>query len=337
MFLFLIAPVTVAGQGVRMSADFMPLSVGNRWVYDVVNSEGRKLSEVEFAVREHTILKGRSFYVLTRFPFVMEGGDRMQVVRYDKAEKQFVRIYEEEEGPLFLADGSTAEVVEADKTGLPIKFVLHTASMDITFQRGIGIIEVRLQGANGVQIAKIASARVGEGIDPARTTTTAAAPPRPPTADRPPTAAQQAGIPAPKPPEERARERVDNVGSITDDNPLLIVDAGEVADGHKFVLQVRNISDKLLPFSFTSQQTYDFAVIDPATGQEIWRWSKTMFFMTQVKRTEAIPPQGIWRFEVTWNHRDKDHNPVAPGEYKVVGFVSTRPEIESESITIEVK
>src|SRR5262245_2244221 len=139
VLLLLLAASATFAQGVRMSADFMPLSVGNHWVYEIVNTEGRKINEVDFAVREHTIVKGRSFYVLTRFPFAFEGGDQIHLVRYDKAEKQFLRVYEDEEGPLFLADASSTEVIEADKSGLPMKFVLHTGTMDLTFQRGVGI------------------------------------------------------------------------------------------------------------------------------------------------------------------------------------------------------
>ena len=102
-------------------------------------------------------------------------------------------------------------------------------------------------------------------------------------------------------------------------------------------MSVRNVSDKLLPFSFDSGQQYDFAIIDPATGQEVWRWSRHMFFVTKVKRSEAIPPNGQWKYEVVWNHRDNDLNPVPPGTYQVVGFVATNPAIESEPITIEIK
>jgi hypothetical protein len=336
LFLCLFAPV-LSAQGVRMSADFLPLSVGNRWVYDIVNQDGKKLTEVDFSVREHTIVKGRSFYVLTRFPFVLQGGDQIHLVRFDKSEKQFLRVLEDEEGPLFLSDGSSTEVIEADSGGLPTKFVLHSGAMDVTFQRGVGIIEVRIQGGNGLQIAKIASARVGEGVGPGAIASDNRQPAPAPAVDRPPSAAQQAGIPLPKTPEQRSKDRAELVGSITDDNPLLIVDAGEVPEGHKIVMQVRNISDKLLPFSFTTQQSFDFAVVDAATGQEVWRWSETMFFQTQVKRTTSIPPQGMWRFEAVWNHRDKNRNLVAPGEYKIVGYVTTKPEIESDAITIEVK
>ena len=56
-----------------------------------------------------------------------------------------------------------------------------------------------------------------------------AGPAKTPAVDRPGSAAQQAGIPAAeKPPEQKARDGIQNVGSISDDNPLLVVDAGEV-------------------------------------------------------------------------------------------------------------
>src|SRR6476620_5006223 len=165
VLVLLLGPAAFA-QGVRMSADFLPLAVGNRWVYDVVNQDGRKISEVDFSVKEHTIVKGRSFYVLTGFPFTVHSGDEIHLVRYDKAEKQFVRMLDDQEGALFLADAGSTEVVEADKSGLPTKFVLHDGPFDLTFQRGVGIVEVRIQSSNGLQIAKIASARVGEGVGP---------------------------------------------------------------------------------------------------------------------------------------------------------------------------
>src|SRR5215471_14306964 len=344
VFLLLLTPTGLFAQGVRMSADFLPLAVGNRWVYDIVNEDGRKLSQVEFSVNEHTIVSGKSFYVVSGFPFVAHSGADIHLIRYDKTEKEFIRVLDQEEGALFLAAESSTEVTEADKNGLPMKFILHMGPIDLTFQRSVGIIEAKLQGPNGAQIAKIASARVGEG--PALRTTAGprGAPPPgsnpPASGNRAPTAAQQAGIPEPPPsksPEQKAKERSASVGSISEDNPVLVVDAGEVSEGHKFILNVKNISDKLLPFSFASGQSYDFAVIDPTSGQEIWRWSQHMFFVTQVRRSEAIPPQGAWKYEVVWNHRDNNLNPVPPGTYKVVGYVTTSPALESEPISIEVK
>src|SRR5205807_2208513 len=104
-------------------------------------------------------------------------------------------------------------------------------------------------GGNGVQIAKIASARVGEGVGPRpptanrnpASTANPAANPSASTPDRAPTAAQQAGIPEAKTPEQRRKQQADNVGAITEDNPLLLLDVAEVSEGHKFVLTVKNI------------------------------------------------------------------------------------------------
>jgi hypothetical protein len=123
---------------------------------------------------------------------------------------------------------------------------------------------------------------------------------------------------------------------VSDENPALDVTATDVSGGLKFVLTVVNTSDKLLPFSFRTSQTYDFAVIDSSTGQEVWRWSRRMFF-TQVMRQEAVRPNRNWTFEETWNRRDNDLEPVTPGKYKVVGIVSTEPPIESEPFEFEVK
>ena len=46
-----------------------------------------KLGEVDFAISEHTIVKGRSYYVLSRFPFVLHSDTEIHLVRFDKSEK----------------------------------------------------------------------------------------------------------------------------------------------------------------------------------------------------------------------------------------------------------
>jgi hypothetical protein len=312
-------PAALFGQGVRMSADFIPLEVGNRWVYEIVNEDGRKIGDLDFSVQQYTIIGGRSFYVLTQFPFAPEGSP-IKLIRYDRQERQYMRMADNEEGPLFLADGTKADVLQADESGLPLKFVLRTDLMDLTFQRGVGIVEARMQGSNGVQIAKLTGAHFGEGGTRVGTASTQSVPAPPPV----------------KPPEQRNRALVDNVGKISEDNPVLDVQAVAVPEGHKFALTIVNVSDKLLPFSFKSGQSYDFAVADASTGQEIWRWSLRMFF-TQVIRQEAIRPNGRWTFEITWNHRDNNLNLVTPGKYKVVGIVATQPPIESDPVTFEIQ
>src|SRR5205085_2127852 len=147
--------------GVRMSADFLPLEVGNRWVYDVFDEAGQKIGNTEFAVQEYRIVSGRSFYLLTQFPFVPDGG-LIKLVRYDRQERQYVRMADNEEGPLFLADGTRVEVLQADEAGLPVKFVLHGDLSDLTFQRGIGIIEARMHAGKDVQIARLTAVHTGD-------------------------------------------------------------------------------------------------------------------------------------------------------------------------------
>src|SRR5437016_10498810 len=91
-FVLLLLPSVLAAQpGVRMSADFIPLEVGNRWVYDVFNEGGQKTGALEFAVQDYRIVGGRSFYLLTQFPFVTDG-DLIKLVRYDREERQYMRM-----------------------------------------------------------------------------------------------------------------------------------------------------------------------------------------------------------------------------------------------------
>jgi hypothetical protein len=315
-FFLMLVPISLFAQpGVRMSADFLPLEVGNRWIYDVFNEAGDKTGSLEYGVQEYRIIGGRSFYLLTQFPFAIDGSE-IKLVRYDRQERQYMRMIDNEEGPLFLADGTRVEVLQADESGLPVKFVLHGDISDLTFQRGMGIIEARMHAGKNVQIAKLTSVR---------------------TSDRKAAEAAAQGAPAlppPKPPEQRPKGPVTNVAKASEETVALDVQAADIAGGTKFLLTAVNTTDKFIPFSFTSGQSYDFVVTD-AAGQEVWRWSRRMYF-TQVVRQESIRPNKNWTFEATWNHRDNDLNPVAPGKYTVVGTVSSRPSLESPPVTFEV-
>src|SRR6185295_18165411 len=111
-FVLFLMPISLLAQpGVRMSSDFLPLEVGNRWVYDVFNEAGQKIGNMEFAVQEYRIVGGRSFYLLTQFPFAAENGGLIKLVRYDRQERQYMRMADNEEGPLFLAVGTRTEVL----------------------------------------------------------------------------------------------------------------------------------------------------------------------------------------------------------------------------------
>src|SRR5437762_12790499 len=90
--LLLIVPSALFAQaGVRMSADLLPLEVGNRWVYDVFNEDGQKISAIDFAVQDRRIVDGRSFYAVNNFPFFADGSEPVKLIRYDREERQYVK------------------------------------------------------------------------------------------------------------------------------------------------------------------------------------------------------------------------------------------------------
>jgi Intracellular proteinase inhibitor len=317
-FLLFLSPLSALAQpGVRMSSDFLPLEVGNRWVYDVFNEGGQKTGTLEFAVQDYRIVGGRSFYMLTQFPFAQDGAF-IKLVRYDRQERQYTRMMDNDEGPLFLADGTRVEVLQADDSGLPVKFILHGDLTDLTFQRGMGIVEAQMHFGKDVQIAKLTSVHTSERKAVEAASKGAPALPQPKTAD------------------QKTKGLAENIAKPSDETVALDVQVTDVTGGTKFLLTVINSTDKLVPFSFRTGQTYDFAVVDASTGQEVWRWSRRMFF-SQVVRQEALRPSRNWTFEVTWNHRDNDLNMVTPGKYKVTGSLAVQPLMESEPVTFEIK
>lgn len=233
-----------------------------------------------------------------------------------------MRMIDNDEGPLFLADGTRVEVLQTESSGLPVKFVLHGDLTDLTFQRGMGIIEARMQVGKDVRIAKLTSVHIGDRKAAEAAQQGAPSLPQPP---------QQ-----PKTPEEKGKLLANNVAKASDETVALDVQVSAAQGGTKFVLTIINTTEKLVPFSFKSSQSYDFAVVDESTGQEIWRWSRRMLF-SQVLRQEALRATKNWTFEVVWNHRDNDLNVVSPGKYKVIGSLTSQPPMESESVAFEIK
>jgi hypothetical protein len=301
----MLLPVPGWGQGVRMSADFLPLEVGRRWTYDVTNEAGNKLGQISFAVEDYTIVAGASFYVLSEFPFSVETGEPIRFVRYDRGERYFIRKAGDNEGPLFLDDSSTTEVIDADSSGSPQKFVLRMDEMSLTFQRGVGIVEARMKRSGTPMIAKLVASPLAPGT---RTGPTAASTERTVT------------IPPPVVPNRREPP----VASVSAQNPRIEVTANPTPEGYRFVLVVTNTSDKLLPLRFTSGQTYDFVIRDTLGDREVWRWSSGNFF-TQVVRNESIRAEGKWQFDVTWNRKDNDEKPVPSGAYRLTAIVTSSP------------
>jgi len=316
----LLFPLPGWAQGVRMSADFLPLEVGKRWTYDVTNEAGQEIGQIAFAVEEYTIVEGTSFYVLTEFPFSMETGDPIRLIRYDRSERFFIRKQRTNEGPLFLNDGAVTEVVESDASGAPQKFVLKMDKMALTFQRGVGIVEARMDRPGGVVTAKL----TGAGSSAGKNATSA------------PVAVPTTKDPIVIPPPVETTRRESPVSTVTSQNPRIEVVVTPSPGGYQIVMVVLNTSDKLLPFRFNSGQTYDFIVQDEATSREVWRWSHDNFF-TQVQRTDSIRASGRWQFEVTWNRKDNDDKVVPPGRYRVVGIVTSLPRVQAAPVDFDLR
>ena len=300
-------------QSVRMTEDFLPLQAGNQWLYDVSNEAGQKVNQLEFSVGERTIVSGRSLYAVSGYPF---SGDAAgpNFIGYDRETRQFVRVSADQEAPLFPGDSQSTEVLQSDTSGIPVKFALHTGSTTLVFQRGVGIVEARLQTSDGVRVVKLQSAKFGRG-------TAAAAP------------SVSAGSTAPTTSAVRPNP---TVATVTAENPRLVVSAEPAPGGLKLEMLVVNLSDKLLPFKFNSSQNYDFVITDPATGQEVWRWSHGTMF-AQVIRSDSIRASSKWTYSEVWNRRDNDKNPVSPGRYRLVGILSSQPPIQSEPVMIDVQ
>jgi hypothetical protein len=309
-----VAVIPASAQGVRLSADFFPLAVGNRWVYTIAAEDGKKIAESNVAVEDHRIIGGRSFYVLTDFPFVADSKEKIRLIGYDRQEREFIRIVNDKEGPLFLADGATVDTIEQDAAGLPSKIRLKLDTMTLILQRGVGIIDARIQTDAGLRGVTMTTSRVGE---PRAANGT---PPAPAT-------------PAP-PPNSTSRSGGSLVSTVNAENPQLTLAVTPSTAGIQMTLTVTNTADRLLPFRFLSGQNYDFAVLDSA-GKEVWRWSKKQYFTT-VTRSEALRPQSAWKYEAVWDHRDNEGNAVPAGEYRIVGRLTSEPALESPAAPLTI-
>jgi hypothetical protein len=312
----LLVPSLASGQGIRMAPDFLPLDVGNLWRYDIVDDRGQSRDSIEFQVTEYTIVEGTSYYVFDQFPLApgLEAG-RPVAVRYDGQERAFIWFDGQNQSDLFPSLGATAEVLETDDNGLPFRAMFRFGSIILTLEMGVGIVQAGFESPEGPRVAHLVGARVagtvvGELED-----------------GRP-----GLGLGEPSP----VAEPIENTTTVSADNPQLRVEALEGRGSHRFVLTVQNVSDRLLPFDFTTSQSFDFVVVDPLHGQEIWRWSRRRFF-SQVIRSEAIRPGGEWTFEGEWNHRDSALDPVEPGTYEVFGILQAEDPIESEAIPFLVE
>jgi hypothetical protein len=232
------------------------------------------------------------------------------MVGYDRQEREFVRIANGREGVLFLADGSAVQVLEQDGAGLAQKIRLRLDAMTLTFQRGVGIVEARMESPNGPRLMTLDGSRVGD----AGLSGNASAVP---------------ALPAPQAP------TTVTVAAVTAENPRMHLEAAVTAEGVRMALTVANASDRLLPFRFNSGQSFDFVVSD-ASGREIWRWSLGRHF-TAVIRSEALRADETWRFEEVWDRKDRDGKTADPGEYTLAARLASQPPIGAAPVRFALR
>ena len=303
-------PIAGLAQGIRMSPDFLPLDVGNRWKYAILDSGGRPLDTFEMAITDYTIVEGRSYYVFSQFQFV--GADGPVGVRYDRTQRQYVRFDGDQEGDLFPSARSSVEVMATDANGLPLRARFDFGDLVLVLDRGVGIVGGTFVSDNGEQDVQLVGALVGN--QPIMgDVETRPAPPLIPTVGA-----------------------TEGLGEISDANVKLEIEAIPDGGQHRLIFRVQNASDQLLAFDFTSSQDFDFVITDPVNGTEIWRWSERRFF-SQVTRSEAILPGREWAFEAVWNHRDNAFNEVPPGLYRVVAVLAADNPVDTLPLSIEVQ
>ena len=310
MILTLLLPMTATAQGIRMAPDFLPLDVGNLWRYNILDPEGVVVGSLEFGISDYSIVEGYSYYVFDRFPF----GPDLEVnqpigIRYDGQQRQFIRFDGADQADLFPSPGASAEILATNDDGLPTRALFQFGSLVLTLERGVGIVQAGFLLTEGPRVATLVAARVSGGVFGTFA----------PAGSEPLTEA----------------DPVDRAAAVSDPVPELTVEAFAERDLHRFLLTVRNPSDRLLPFDFTTSQSFDFVVVDPSRGQELWRWSERRFF-SEVLRSEAIRSGGDWTFEGEWNYRDSELNEVEPGVYEVYGVLASEEPLESDSIQFEV-
>lgn len=313
--LLLLAWVPSPAQTVRMSEDFLPLEVGNLWRYDVTDAEGHSAGIFEMEILEHAILDAKSLYVFSRFPFGGEGGSEGPIgIRYDPEGRGYLYSDGQQEGDLFPAAGVTAEIMETDDEGGPLVVRLRYPNRTLAIERGVGVIAASETTPEGKTIVGLVGARIGREV-----------------------IGEMDAPPAVSGGRFRVEDPTDNVVLPADTAPVLEVEADPIpgTGSHRFVLRVHNPTGKLMPFDFTTSQSFDFVVAD-AAGEVVWRWAERRFF-SEVTRSEAIRVEGTWEFEGEWNHRDSELDPVAAGTYSVRGVLTATEPFESGPLEFEVE
>lgn len=105
------------------------------------------------------------------------------------------------------------------------------------------------------------------------------------------------------------------------------------ATSHTFTLRVCNPGDQTARRGFGDAQRFDFEVYDG--GQDpVWRWSEGRMFAQVIGGETWKPGECREDWSATWQGTDGDGDPVAPGNYQVVGVLTAFTPERSEPVEV---
>ena len=300
-----------------LPSDYLPLNLGNRWIYTRSESRLKKTDSVRIEIISTPIIKWKTYYVFNHLPFVpgLESANNI-LVRYDAERKRYLRKAQEGEVPLFpIGEDKDAKFdVSLGEKGQPVENRLSYLTcadcadngMEMVFDRGIGVVAIESTHPWGSESYELKSAEVNH---------------------------QHFGDPLPN--EKVNLTPKSKSVSVSKADPNLDLKVEKKIQGAQFVLKIKNPTDSFLSFNFTTSQNYDFSVREKDTGFEIWRWSKGNYF-APVLRNIALQPQQEWIYEAFWDFKDNEGNDIKQGAYEVVGIFTTREPRQPEPVAISV-
>lgn len=101
-----------------------------------------------------------------------------------------------------------------------------------------------------------------------------------------------------------------------------VLAAAQTEEALELNFSIENISGEDQYYYSGSSQRYDFSVYD-SQGNEVYRWSNNMCFLTVI--TETIHKKGeTISFSETWDYSDNKGIRVPPGEYSIVVRIIAR-------------
>jgi hypothetical protein len=309
------APSSSAGSDF-LAPDYLPLNLGNRWIYTHTESRFKKTDAVRVEIISTPIIKWKTYYIFSQLPFVpgLESANNVPV-RYDVETRRFLRLTERGEVPLLPVgpDSDARFDPSVDENGKPVQNRqsyltcpdCSDSGMEIVFDRGTGVTAVQVTHSWGTENYDLKSAEVnqkkfGEPI----------------LADKP------------KDPVSRPAGPV-----ISRADPNLSLTLEKKDTGALFIFKVKNPTESFLSLNFTSSQDFDFVVREKESGFEIWRWSKGNFF-SPVVRNVALLPEQEKKHEVFWDFKDNEGNDIQKGEYLVSAILTTRDPRESAPVSL---